>query len=766
MPIRAGPISGRPIRAGCGAHDLFGTMLPLPAVDRPILPAVRKGGAVGSPTAPATCDSLRVPRRAPALCDRFSVAVSAHRGPEQVAEPDRRNILRASLTWPKVLHRARAVIRSAVTTFVVLTVTLWLMPGVASADVAEALRLVVLVALVGAVLRPLLLAGIAALGGWAAMLFGASAQIIVITVALRLDRRVEGLPSTVVAAAVAVVFAALLDWMADAGTDDAFVGEARRLMRRIRRRQARHDGGPLFTLRRLPRATEPGVLIVQLDGVPAPVLQWAVRAGNLPTIGGWLRCGSHVMSGWHTGLPSTTPASQAGILHGASRHIPGFRWYEKEPGRLMVSNRPRDATVIERRLSDGRGLLRDGGVSISNAFSGDARTSLLTVSHAALPGRSARGWAAFMASPYGFSRALVLGLAEVVTELHQARLQRRRNLQPRVSRSGAFLALRPAAMLLRDVNVSLIAEQMARGAPVVYCDLVDYDEVAHHAGPARPESMRALDNLDRMLGVLQRLGQEAARDYHLVVLSDHGQSQGAPFRQRYGETLDQVVERFTDSPADCSTEPAEEQVTDQVTTDAPLLVVASGNLALLYLTRYGHRLHRAEISREYPRLIPGLAAHPGIGIVVVHDEQLGPVALGTSGSHRLRDGTVEGVDPLQPYGPRARAYLLRHQQTEHVGDIVLISSVDPVTQEVAAFEELVGSHGGLGGWQTDAMLVHPSDWPSDTEPLVGPDAVHRQLTDWLEMLGLRPRVLPALPAPTPVPVPEAEPVRAYDAASG
>ncbi len=99
-------------------------------------------------------------------------------------------------------------------------------------------------------------------------------------------------------------------------------------------------------------------------------------------------------------------------------------------------------------------------------------------------------------------------------------------------------------MLLRDVNVSLIAEQMARGAPVVYCDLVDYDEVAHHAGPARPESMRQLESLDRMLGVLQRLAPEAARRYHLVVLSDHGQSQGATFRQRYGETLDEVVDRL------------------------------------------------------------------------------------------------------------------------------------------------------------------------------------------------------------------------------
>jgi hypothetical protein len=650
--------------------------------------------------------------------------------------------LRALFAWPRVIGRARAVIRSAVTTFVVLTFTLWLMPGVRSTDVIDTLGLVVLVAVVGAVLRPLLLAGVIALGGWGAMLLGVVAQVIVMAVALELDpsKRLSGWPTVGVAALLAVICAAILDWMADSGTEDTFVKEARRLMRGIRRRQARQAGGRLLTLRRPRPGTEPGLLMVQLDGVSEPVLRWSIRAGNLPTIGRWLRSGTHALRGWHTGLPSTTPASQAGILHGASRQIPGFRWYEKETGRLMVSNRPRDAAMIERRLSDGRGLLRDGGVSIGNAFSGDAATALLTVSHAALPGRSARGWAAFMASPFGFTRALVLGVGEVMVELHQARLQRRRNLQPRVSRSGAFLALRPASMLLRDVNISLVAEQMARGAPAIYCDLVDYDEVAHHAGPARPETMRQLESLDRMLGVIERLAPEAARRYRIVVLSDHGQSQGATFRQRHGETLDQVVERFSvPDHADAPKAPAEAEATEEPDFPpfpvAPLLVVSSGNLALLYLTRYPERLDRTRIDREYPQLISGLAGHPGIGLVIVDDD--GPVAVGAAGSHRLTDGTVDGVDPLLPFGPHARADLLRHQEAAHIGDLVLISSVDPVTDEVAAFEELVGSHGGLGGWQTDAMLVHPAEWQITHGDLEGSDAVHRQLVEWLAMLGLR-----------------------------
>jgi hypothetical protein len=252
--------------------------------------------------------------------------------------------------------------------------------------------------------------------------------------------------------------------------------------------------------------------------------------------------------------------------------------------------------------------------------------------------------------------------------------------------------------------------------------------------------MRQLESLDRMLGVLERLAPEAARSYHLVVLSDHGQSQGSTFRQRYGETLDEVVDRFSAAdPVDSPRAPAESEATREphfpVPPIAPLLVVSSGNLALVYLTRFPQRLARERIDGVYPGLVAGLAAHPGIGLVIAA-EQDGPVAVGRDGAHHLRDGRIEGVDPLIPYGRHAAADLLKHQDSAHVGDLVLISAVDPVTHEVAAFEELVGSHGGLGGWQTDAMLVHPSDWPV-TEDLIGPDSVHRQLVEWLAMLGLR-----------------------------
>ncbi|WP_371872090.1 alkaline phosphatase family protein [Phytohabitans houttuyneae] len=711
--------------------------------------------------------------------------------------------LRALRGWRPTMRRVRSTLRSAVTSFIVLAGTFWLLPGVTASNLAALLGLVVLVAAVGALLRPLLLAIATVLGGFGALVLGAMVQAIVLYVALWLapDTHVANLPVVFGASWVAVALAALVNWFADAGTDDTFVSETVRLMDRVRRIEEKAKRGTPGV------ACPDGLLVVQLDGVPAPLLRWAVRAGNLPNVGRWLRTRSHRLTTWHTGIPATTPAAQAGILYGDVRRVPAFRWYEKDSRRLLVTSRPRDAAEVERRLAGGQGLLRDGGVSISNVFSGDAATCLLTVSHAALPGRNARGYAAFMTSPYGFTRAVVVGIGELIRELHQARVQRRRDVRPRVSRGGAFLALRPATTLLRDLNVTLIAEQMARGAPVIFCDFVDYDEVAHHAGPARPESLDVLESLDQVLGILQRLSAEAARRYHLVVLSDHGQSQGATFRQRFEESLEEVVARLArggtnghrpgvatrtveewgrvnallteavgrQGPTAAATRkvirrhtrdgevtlgPADEEAKAIAERDPDTVVIASGNLGMVYLTRYPGKLTRDVIDAEHPELIAGLVAHPGVGVVVVDEAEHGPVALGRRGRHRLRDGHVEGNDPLAAYGPHAREDLRRHQEMDHVGDLVLISAVEPGIDDVAAFEELVGSHGGLGGWQTDALLLYPSGWALESDPVVGPDGVYRTLLGWLKTLGLRE---PDAEAPPPaVPdddLPVAAPVR-------
>ena len=236
-----------------------------------------------------------------------------------------------------------------------------------------------------------------------------------------------------------------------------------------------------------------GLLVIQLDGVGAGTLRDAMTAGSLPTLARWLQSRTHVVNSWYTGLPATTPAAQAVLLHGDVEEIPSFRWFEKETGRMLVANHPRDAGEIERRISDGAGLLAEGGVSVSNLFSGDAPIRFLTMSDARLPARETHGLASFAAARGGFARCLVLSVGTAITELYQGVRQRWRNLDRACTAAGSSRLQRAVTtVLLRDVTISIVAEQIALGAPAIFVDFIDFDEVAHHAGPSRPESIRTL----------------------------------------------------------------------------------------------------------------------------------------------------------------------------------------------------------------------------------------------------------------------------------
>jgi hypothetical protein len=136
--------------------------------------------------------------------------------------------------------------------------------------------------------------------------------------------------------------------------------------------------------------------------------------------------------------------------------------------------------------------------------------------------------------------------------------------------------------------------------------------------------------------------------------------------------------------------------------------------------------------------VSGLAAHPGVGFVAGVSGESGPLAVGADGSHLLLDGHVTGVDPLAGFGPHAPDVLLRALELPEAPDLYVNSAVDESTGEVAAFEGLLGCHGGLGGWQDHAMLIAPVDLVPDGCPRIqGAEQLHRVLVSVLERLGHR-----------------------------
>jgi hypothetical protein len=318
-------------------------------------------------------------------------------------------------------------------------------------------------------------------------------------------------------------------------------------------------------------------------------------------------------------------------------------------------------------------------------------------------------------------------------------------------------------VIVRDLLVYGVITDMMKGRSVVYATFSSYDEVAHHSGLERADTLEALRKLDQQFGRIARARQYAPRPYEIVVLSDHGQTQGATFLQRNGYALAGLVNESLETGGATAVAAGDENAAmvgnalkeatgarvegRQAAPQSEAAVLASGNLGLIYLMDADRRLTLEEIDARHPRLLPALRTHPHIGFVLAHSSEHGAVALGAHGMHRLADGHVEGEDPLAGFSPNAPRHLLRTDGFEHAPDLLVNSFYDPVLQEGCAFEELISFHGGLGGPQTRPFILHPAELRAGEEPLVGAAAVHSLLTRW------RTSLQGEAPAPEPVPEP-------------
>jgi uncharacterized membrane protein YvlD (DUF360 family) len=560
------------------------------------------------------------------------------------------------------------------------------------------------------------------------------------------------------------------------------IDEDELFFRRARRR-ARRAGGA--------EPSPPGVLLLLIDGLGHQTVRRAVRDGLMPNLASWLRSGSHVLQSWHTDWSSQTAASVCAILHGSNHDILGFRWYEKDRDHVVAAAHPVDAAEIERRHSDGRGLLACGGAAHGTLFTGDADHASMVMSSLAhvVPKTSRRerrrdpvgaGYYAYFANPVNTVRTVAVSLVEVVREIRAAARERRDDIRPRVDRGGIYPLARPGVTVIsRDIVVSALIEDMLAGRPVAFADFLGYDEVGHHTGVERIDALEVLRSIDQQIGRLHRATELAPRPYHLVALSDHGLTQGETFADRFGETIEQYVgrlcgggrvdqkklpgpttsrrpiegwqvttafaggagpiarrlrERVAAVPAEAHAEHATTGESKVPRVAPGVVCVVSGHVAMVSFPDIPGRVPLEEIERHWPDLLPNLVDHPGVGFLLVQTLEYGPVVFGRSGVHRIATGEILGEDPLALYGPHAPELVARTSSFPHCPDVLINSRYEPETEEAPPFEPHVGSHGGLGGPQQHGFLMYPRSFtpPGD---VLGAEHLHRVLRGWLTDLG-------------------------------
>ena len=442
----------------------------------------------------------------------------------------------AELLW-KWRPGRRALVRRLIVVFIVawlsLLLTAAILPGLRIDDALTLTLAVIALAAINALIRPVILVVLASISTIAVIIATLVFQVLVFFLVewLLPGFTINGVFAALIASLVFATFNTILSAIFSVGSDESYYGM-------LVAQMARKQPGRI-------ESDKPGVVIVQIDGLAHPILAHQIRAGRVPFLSRMVRSKVMRLDQWTALLPSQTSASQAGILHGNNSFIPAFRWWEKDRQVMMVSNHPADAAEIVRRASDGEGLLSNDGASVGNLVSGDAVRSYITM--ATIKDKSqglghSRAFLSYFVSPDNYLRAAVLTVGEIIKEYYQARRSHRQGIEPSMHRGWPYPVARAATnVTLRSLATAIVMEEIYRGTPVIYVDYTDYDEIAHHSGPERSETLEALDGVDAAIHSLVKATEDAPRPYKFLLLSDHGQSLGSTFLQRYDKTLETVV---------------------------------------------------------------------------------------------------------------------------------------------------------------------------------------------------------------------------------
>ena len=503
----------------------------------------------------------------------------------------------------------------------------------------------------------------------------------------------------------------------------------------------------------------PGLIIVEVDGLAHKVLCEAVERGDMPTVKEMIDSKEYNLRMWETDLSSQTGASQAGILHGNNEGIVAFRWIEKSNGnQMMQCSGITKVPELEQRISDGNGLLVDNGASRSNLFSGDTDNVIFTFSKIMDFGKLYnKAWYSVFSNPSNFARIIALFLGDIIREIWSQITHSIRNVRPRINRGIVYIPTRAATnVFMREINTStLIGDMMVGEVDVAYSTYLGYDEIAHHSGVRDSDAWIALRQMDQQIKHLIDANKYSPRDYQFVIQSDHGQTNGATFTQRYGQTFEDFVKSLL--PEDMTVfakmtsnddhfvgdytpfarknkKIQKEKEEAKELSDSEVIVLASGNLAMIYLTQWSHRLTYEELNTYFPELIPGIVNNEYVGFILVKSQEHGDMAIGKNGTYYLDSDEIDGENPLEGFGDNIVRHLKRTSSFEHTPDILVNSFYDEEADEVCAFEELVGSHGGAGGDQSKPFILYPSSWNVSDEEIIGAENIYKLLKENLAEL--------------------------------
>jgi hypothetical protein len=493
---------------------------------------------------------------------------------------------------------------------------------------------------------------------------------------------------------------------------------------------------------------------VQLDGVSHRRMEWALREGHMPFLARRLDEGRLGMASARSGAPASTPAFQAGLMYGVSPSVPGFVWYDRRNGREIRMDRPQDAASVEASLASKNPPLLRGGTSYFSIFSGGA-----AFPHFCLSGLAgeldldtfAGGFSAWDAVASGLVHSLTAArtagrlayetVAGIWDGARWAASLRRLKNEPRF-----FVHRLLVGAVMRELAVEGIMLDVSRGVPVIYADLLGYDEYAHRRGPDSAAAVAQLRSMDVALATIFAAADAVPElRYDVYVFSDHGHVATKPFESFTGLSLPEYlaladggvrvprrlggeeavrlaqtraartllasafrgVPRAVHDTAGRLLDRAERGVIGHALGFARMdrvVTAEAGDLAHVYFTDESAPVDLATIRVRHPGVLSALRESRAVGIVAVRDGARGIAIV----DGRELDLASPGDVAELPHPDRTllATYLSDLVSLPGSGDLVVLGWRGAGKIPVAYAWEF-GSHGGVSPEETEIFFLHP-----------------------------------------------------------
>ncbi len=500
-------------------------------------------------------------------------------------------------------------------------------------------------------------------------------------------------------------------------------------------------------------AEEPGLLLIQIDGLPRTELENAMKEGRMPFLAGLRQRSNYGLTTFYPGVPSTTPAVQAELFYGVHAGVPAFSFQNRATGKIVSMFDPELAKEFEADFSARGEPLLEGGSSWSNIYSGGASPEEchFCISTFGLPNWIHGGhfFAKILFSLLHLPSLIrivallvlefLLGLGDAVWGLFKG--------QTITLEVGAVLSRMSVGVAVRELLVIGGRLDLARGLPIIHLNFLGYDELSHCRGPKSGYAHWSLRGIDSAIADLYRAAHRSRRrDYQVWIFSDHGQDRTRSFEGEFPGRIRQVV-------ADClsstpgvpaanpfPSRPASRWLFDKEKHHRENNKGHEEEFSIASLGPVGHLYLPAPLTNDQRHALARRLVGQGKIPAVVHLCQDGTVVWhDAEGSALVPD---ELMDRLTSYRPSLRQEmvndLVQLARNENAGDLILLGHNGK--GECWTFAQERGSHGGLGPEESRGFLLTPpaTSLPEGSDDFVRPEGLRAAVFHLLGKKSLDP----------------------------